>query len=115
MSKRFSVYVAHMLDTVETLESITANCDWNDIVLRLAVERCIQIIGDASSRLPESIQSDYPDIPWRDIKSTRNFITHEYHAVEDDYLVNIVKYDIPVIKPLLLQLYDDLVTQETAS
>jgi uncharacterized protein with HEPN domain len=50
--------------------------------LRLyAVTRCLEIISEASRRLPDELKSRYPSIEWRDMAAAGNIYRHEYEDV----------------------------------
>lgn len=49
---------------------------------RWAIERLLEIIGEAANRVPESFQLQHPDIPWRRIIGQRNVLAHEYDAID---------------------------------
>jgi len=51
-----------------------------------AVTRCLEIISEASRRLPEEIKARHPQIPWLDIAGAGNIYRHDY----EDVLVEIV-------------------------
>jgi len=53
---------------------------------RLAVERCIEIISEASRRLPDELKADHPDIPGRAIAGIGNVLRHDY----DDIIPNVI-------------------------
>jgi uncharacterized protein with HEPN domain len=53
----------------------------NDTKTIYAVIRCLEIISEASRRIPEDIQAKYPDIPWQDIKGVGNIYRHDYDNV----------------------------------
>ena len=46
-----------------------------------AVVRNLEIIGEAATRLPESIKQAAYEIEWRKIVGLRNILTHEYFGV----------------------------------
>jgi len=48
-----------------------------------AVERMLEIIGEAARGLSESFRQQFPQTPWRLIVGQRNFIAHGYDAVDD--------------------------------
>lgn len=47
-----------------------------------AVVRNFEIIGEASKNLDFSVKQEYPDIPWEEMYSLRNKVTHEYFGVD---------------------------------
>lgn len=46
-----------------------------------AVLRCLSVIGEAASQLPDAYLSDYPAVPWKDIRGMRNIVIHQYFGV----------------------------------
>jgi uncharacterized protein with HEPN domain len=48
----------------------------NDMMLRLAIERAIEIISEAVRHIPDSEQSAHPEIPWRNIRLIGNKLRH---------------------------------------
>ncbi len=53
-----------------------------DSVIRLAVERAIELIGEAARRVSSGFQAAHPAIPWRDIIGQRNVLAHEYGEID---------------------------------
>ena len=39
----------------------------SDDVLRLAIERALEVVGEAANRLPVEFRAKYPDVEWRKI------------------------------------------------
>ena len=50
----------------------------NDNKTIRAVERDLEIIGEASNRISEETKKAYPNIPWDDIRGLRNRLAHDY-------------------------------------
>ncbi len=63
-----------------------------------ATLRQLEIIGEASNRLSETIILDNSDVQWGRIIGLRNLITHEYFGIDDITIWNIVKVNIPDLK-----------------
>lgn len=51
-----------------------------------AVLYSIAIIGEAARLVPLEIQTEYPNIPWREMGDIRNVLIHEYFGVDIDIL-----------------------------
>ena len=62
-----------------------------------AVVRNLEIIGEASSHIPESIQSASPTVPWRLMKNMRNVLSHEYFGIDVDIVWKTVTESLPKI------------------
>lgn len=76
--------VADILDACRRLSEVAklgrAEYDRNWIV-QSAVERQLEIIGEAASRLSEDFQGSHVGLPARQAKALRNVISHEYFSV----------------------------------
>ncbi|MGB7159142.1 MAG: HepT-like ribonuclease domain-containing protein [Tepidisphaeraceae bacterium] len=70
-------------------------------LLRHAVERNIEIIGEAARRLPAEFREQHPEIRWRVIMATRHILAHDYDAVDNDIVWRILTDHLP---PLITQL-----------
>ena len=60
-----------------------------------AVLHNFQIIGEAVKRLPEELRKRYSDVPWREIAGMRDFVAHEYFALDPDILWDAIRRDVP--------------------
>ncbi len=70
-------------------------------LIRDAVERNIEIIGEAARRLSRDFRDQHPQIPWRIIMATRHILAHDYDAVDNDTVWRILTDHLP---PLIEQL-----------
>ena len=99
------VYIHHMHDHArEAVEMVQgrARPDLDtERMLNLALVRLLEVIGEASRRIPDEFRSRYPDTPWRDIAYLRNRLIHAYETVDFDTLWEIIRDDLP---PLIVQL-----------
>lgn len=76
-----------------------------DLMLRSAVERQLEILGESLGRLAKAdpdVGARIPDL--RRIVSFRNFLAHAYSALEDDVVWAIVENDVPALLPVLEEL-----------
>jgi uncharacterized protein with HEPN domain len=49
-----------------------------DFRINFAVVRALEIIGEATKRLPDELRDKYPDVPWRGMAGMRDRIIHGY-------------------------------------
>jgi uncharacterized protein with HEPN domain len=64
-------------------------------MMRFAVERQLEIIGEAANHLSAETKDKAPQIDWRNIKAFRNIAAHEYFGISETVLYQIVTGDIP--------------------
>ena len=55
-----------------------------------AVERTLQIIGEAALHLPEAVTTTHPEINWAAIRGFRNILVHEYFGVDPEVVRDII-------------------------
>jgi uncharacterized protein with HEPN domain len=94
-----AAYLWDMLDAARAVQSFVTSRSFADYVgdrmLRGAVERHIEIIGEAANRVSRSFQAAHPEVPWRQIIAQRNVLTHEYGEVDDGLIWRVVTTRIP--------------------
>ncbi len=66
----------------------------NDMVMD-AVTRNYEIIGEASSKIPQRIKDKYPEVPWKQMYGLRNFAAHEYRIIDPVILWEIARDHLP--------------------
>jgi len=70
-------------------------------MLQAAVERKLEIIGEAARGVSEDFKAAHPEIPWRGIVSQRHFIAHEYGEIRHEKLYRVAAVRIPELIEML--------------
>jgi uncharacterized protein with HEPN domain len=79
-----------------------------DQILQFAIIRAVEVIGEAAGRVSTELREAHPEIPWHQIKGTRNRLSHGYDQVDLDILWTIVSQELqPLVERLKLMLPDD--------
>ena len=78
--------------------------DWKS---SLALERALEIIGEAVKRLPAELCAAYPAVPWRLIAGMRDRLSHGYDDVDYEILWNAVRQDLPNLLETVAQMIRD--------
>ncbi len=73
----------------------------SDIMLRLALIKAVEVIGESAHQLSQFTRDQNPSIPWHELIGTRHRLVHGYHQIDYDILWDIVTLDLP---PLTKQL-----------
>jgi uncharacterized protein with HEPN domain len=66
--------------------------------MRRAVEREIEIISEASRRVPKKLKATESGIPWHEIASIGNVLRHDYEIVSDPVVWNVVHEHLPALE-----------------
>ena len=67
----------------------------SDLKTRYAIERNFEIIGEATSHIPQHYKDQHPHIEWRIIKDFRNFIIHDYFGNNHQIVWDTIKLRLP--------------------
>jgi uncharacterized protein with HEPN domain len=96
---RDSGYLWDMLESARQVLQFTQGSSFADYLrnrmVQLAVERSIQIIGEAANRVSLEYRAAHPEIPWRRIIAQRNVLVHEYAEIEDRLVWDLIQDHLP--------------------
>jgi uncharacterized protein with HEPN domain len=70
----------------------------SDRIARMATERLLEIVCEASRRLSDESKASAPEIEWRTIIDFGNVLRHAYHATRTDLVWDVVRSDLPALK-----------------
>ena len=79
-----------------------------DPLLRSAVERQFEILGEAGAHISVATQVLWPSIDWVSIKNFRNLLAHEYFRTDNSQVWHIAKELLPPLIPILEGLFASL-------
>ena len=101
--------VVRLTDIVEAISLIRSEMEGVSLAAfemdrrkRWIVERGIEIISEASRRLPEPLKAAYPEIPWPKVAGIGNILRHDYESVAHDLLWRLVATDLPPLERVCL-------------
>ncbi len=78
-----------------------------DEVKVLAALQVLEIIGEASKKVPDSLKSMYPEIPWRDVAGTRDKLIHGYFDVDLEIVWRSLLEDLPPLRKTVARMLED--------
>ena len=73
-----------------------------------AVIRKFEIIGEAAKQVPENVKQEYSSVPWKEMAGMRDKLIHFYFGVNYELLWQTIKNRIPQIKPVIVQILQDI-------
>jgi uncharacterized protein with HEPN domain len=111
MRREFLDFVEDILDAMDKAQGFVKGFTYKefeaDARTSFAVVRALEIIGEATKRLPVSLREQYPAIPWRGMAGMRDRIIHGYDTVDLQIVWDVVQKDIPDIRPQIQQILTD--------
>ena len=95
-------YIHHMLDEIDYILSRISDTDYNSFIrdetLKRAFVRSVEIIGEASKKLPEDIKALQPDVEWRKVSGMRDRLIHDYFGVDYTIVWDVASNKLPDLR-----------------
>jgi uncharacterized protein with HEPN domain len=99
------VRIRHMIEAAESALRFIAGKKRVDLdsdeMLRFALVRAVEILGEAAARISSETRSATPAVPWSDAVRMRNRLVHVCFDVDHTILWKTVTEDTPALLPLL--------------
>jgi uncharacterized protein with HEPN domain len=96
--KNQTTYLNHILDAIKEIEIFSEDKNWKDAKTERAIERCIEIIGEAANNLSKDFQKKFPEVEWSAVIGMRHKIIHDYFEIDPNLVKSTVEDDIPTLK-----------------
>lgn len=105
------VRLQHIREAIRKIEDFTRSEDEasfkeNELV-QSAVERQLEIIGEASNYLTEEFKDRHREMEWNKLRGFRNIIVHEYFGVSTQIIWTSVQQRIPQLKKIVIKILDN--------
>jgi uncharacterized protein with HEPN domain len=111
MDNRIQAYLFDILNSIEEIESFLSERPknffeyQNDLKTKRAVERNIEIIGEAVNRILK-VNPNISIENARNIVGTRNRIIHSYDSISDTFIWSIITIHLPKLKEEVKQMLE---------
>lgn len=69
----------------------------HDKMLRRAIERCVELVGEAARNVSQECQKRHPHIPWDRIIPPRHRLAHDYDTFDDSIVWSVATRHVPVL------------------
>jgi uncharacterized protein with HEPN domain len=110
--ERDAAYVWDMLSAARLarglLEGVAREAYLGDRMRQLALERALELLGEAARRVSAAFQSAHPEVDWRRIVGQRNVLAHEYGAIDQERLYRTGKDNVPALIASLERILEEL-------
>ena len=108
-NNRDAGFIWDMLQAITKIQQFTANLSFEDyldsVLVQSAVERQLEILGEAAGRISPDFRSTHSDINWRGIIGLRNILIHRYDDIQQQVVWKVV---VSNLVPLRTQLEECL-------
>jgi uncharacterized protein with HEPN domain len=103
-------YIHHILDEIDYILTQISEMDYDSFVrnptVKRAFVRSLEIIGEASKKLPDDIKTMQPDIEWRKVTGMRDRLIHDYFGVDYKIVWDVATNKLADFRSKLMKLLD---------
>ena len=102
MARSLVPYLTDIIEAIERIRVVIADIgldafegDWR---LQWLVERGVEIVSEASRRLPVELKERHPDIPWGKVAGIGNVLRHDYESVAAALMWKLAQDDLAALE-----------------
>ena len=86
--------IIKQVDFILTHTNIDEDEFYSNEVLKLAILKSLEIIGEAANQISTELKLTYKELDWKEMVRARNYYVHEYFAVEWPWVWQSIKNEI---------------------
>ncbi len=108
MSLKIDEYLRHILEEIDYLESHSKNLTYDEFLkdgsLMRAFSRNLEIIGEASKKIPDEFKEGHQKIEWKAMAGMRDKLIHDYFGIDFELVWDVVRNKIPILRKELQEI-----------
>ena len=73
----------------------------------MEIERCVEVVSEASRHVPAEQKARFPDVPWPEIAAIGNKLRHDYNRIDDVILWRVASISLPTLRSVIATILAD--------
>jgi len=119
MNKETTVFIQHILESIENIETFSKNLSREEFtknrLKQSAIIRELEIIGEAVKNIPLSFRKQHDKIKWSKLTGTRDKLIHHYFGIDLNLTFKIITSDLPQLKEEIKRILEDINLKKESS
>ena len=112
MSKEPLEYLKHIRDEIAFILSVinpemTKSDFLSDETLKRAVQSSLEVIGEATKKIPADFKLKWNKIKWKNMAGMRDRLIHDYMGVNYSIVWDVVKNKIPELHEQITEILEE--------
>jgi len=101
----------HIIEAIDNIFEFVGGITFDEYrsnkMMRFAVVKNLEIIGEASYKLTNEFKAQHAEIEWKDIISMRHILVHGYYQIRDEEVWNTIFKFLPQLKEQINQIIEN--------
>jgi uncharacterized protein with HEPN domain len=102
----------HMLEAISNIFEFTQGLSFDDFcnnkMLRFAVVKNLEIVGEAAYLLSKDFKSQHIEVEWDDIIAMRHVLVHGYYQIKNERIWATTLSELPLLQTQIKKLHESL-------
>lgn len=98
------------MDNIDAIDVFTAGMQFDafaaDRKSLYAVVRALEIVSEASRRLPAELKQRHPEVDWAAVAAAGNVYSDEYEGVDESLIWRTVRHELAVLRTVAVIKFD---------
>jgi uncharacterized protein with HEPN domain len=107
-----SDHLEDILDAAEKAQAFAEGTTYESFVdddkSVFAVIRALEVVGEATKRLPQPLRDEYPQVPWSSMAGMRDNLIHDYSDVDRQLVWRTVQDELPEVRRHLRMILEEM-------
>lgn len=108
VKRSVQIRLQDILNAIDEIGSYLESADFDayerDAKTRRAVERCVEIISEASRHIPRELTDRFPDVPWAEVRAIGNILRHDYQRVAHHVMWRTATKHVSALRIVIVEL-----------
>ncbi|MFP4112688.1 MAG: DUF86 domain-containing protein [Candidatus Woesearchaeota archaeon] len=95
MKRKYDFFLKDILEKLSEIKFFVGHMTFEDFIddkrTQYAVVRCLEIIGEAVSQIPDDFKRKHNSISWKNIRAFRNVVVHKYWSIDLEIVWDIIE------------------------
>lgn len=95
-------YLVDIVTAIDEVEEFTLGLSYGEFAADKktvnAVIRSLEVLGEATKRIPPAVREQHPEIPWKNMAGMRDVLIHDYMGVDLKTVWKVAKERLPALR-----------------
>jgi uncharacterized protein with HEPN domain len=95
-------YLTDIVTAIDEVEEFTHGMSYAEFAADKktinAVIRSLEVLGEATKRIPPAVREQHPEVPWKNMAGMRDVLIHDYMGVDLKTVWKVAKERLPALR-----------------